>query len=155
MMMMYENQTAVRATSTSTASASSPSSLPSTPKFVKKFQTNFGPLDLRKITLYGSQSLEESPKSCSSTSFSPSSTNNSSRETSPRNKKFASVSFHSNSHDSFMLKRQSSQNRLRESLLSSLLSPRSVFHVSIHFIHLALFAVIWFQLLNPPRLAIP
>lgn len=121
--MMYENrQTNARQT---TVPSTSPSSLPTTPLFVRKFRNNFRPLDLRKITLYGSQSISvEEATSISSTSFSQSS--NSSQENSPRIRKFASASFHSNSHDSFMLKRQSSQNRLRESLLSSLLSPRFV-----------------------------
>ncbi|OXA62702.1 Synaptotagmin-15 [Folsomia candida] len=131
-MMMYENNHhsgAVRQTSVPPTN-NAPSSLPTTPNFVRKFQSNFRPLDLRKITLYGSQSISiEETASASSTSISQSS---SSQENSPRDRKFVSSSFHSNSHDSFMLKRQSSQNRLRESLLSSLLSPRTKeieFHV--------------------------
>jgi hypothetical protein len=127
-MMMYENHsTTMVPRQISVPPTRAPTSLPSTPKFARKFRSNFRPLDLRKITLYGSQniSIEESTSSLGST---PSS----SQETSPRGR-FVSSSFHSNSHDSFMLKRQSSQTRLRESLLSSLLSPR---FVSILYCHL-------------------
>lgn len=123
---MYENQSTTVVRQTPVTPTSSHSSLPTTPNFVRKFRSNFRPLDLRKITLYGRQSVSiEENNSVSSTSFSQSSSNSSQEASSPRQKKFVSASFHSNSHDSFMLKRQSSQNlRLRESLLSSLLSPR-------------------------------
>jgi len=145
MMMMYENQTAVRQSSVSSNTSSA--SLPTTPKFVRKFHNNFRPLDLRKLTLHGSQSVEEPSTSFSSaSSCSQSSTANSSQENSPRDRRFGSASFHSNSHDSFMLKRQSSQNRLRESLLSSLLSPRSVHHYYLHVFLLQIFCTAYVSL---------
>lgn len=127
-----------------TAPPSTASSVPTTPNFVRKFQSNFRPLDLRKITLYGygSQSQDESLTSISSSTVScatQSSSSSSSGSTSngcttqectPKRERKqllgAHHTYHSSSQDSFMLKRQSSQNRLRESLLASLLSPRFV-----------------------------
>lgn len=94
-----------------------PQSLPTTPSFVRKFHSNFRPLDLRKLTLYGSHTAEGDQSSSSSPQ---SQSNGSSQDNSPKTRNFGSA----HSHDSFMLKRQSSQSRLRESLLTSLLSPR-------------------------------
>lgn len=128
-----------------TAPPSTAASVPTTPSFVRKFQSNFRPLDLRKITLYGygSQSQDESltsisssTVSCATQSSSSSSSSGSAsngcttQECTPKRERKqllgAHHTYHSSSQDSFMLKRQSSQNRLRESLLASLLSPRFV-----------------------------
>lgn len=129
--------TGVRSMSETT---SSPNSLPSTPSFVRKFHSNFHPLDLRKLTLYGS-SIQTSSSSSSflgngsnihrqtsddsptGSGYSSTQSYSSSLDSSPQFRKFGSC----HSQDSFILKRQTSQTRLRESLLSSLLlSPRLV-----------------------------
>ncbi|CAG7817180.1 unnamed protein product [Allacma fusca] len=109
-MMSFENQSTLRSMEINTP----PSSLPTTPSFVRKFHSNFRPLDLRKLTLYGSHT-EADHSSSSSQSC------GSSQDNSPKARNFGSCQ----SHDSFLLKRQSSQTRLRESLLTSLLSPRT------------------------------
>ena len=130
-----------------------PASLPSTPNFVRKFHSNFRPLDLRKLTLYGGSSppnghsgpsnptptphttatsTEESSSPSPGSGYSSQSCS-SSQDSSPRTRHFASCY----SHDSFILKRQSSQNRLRESLLASLLlSPRSKYLTCTFFSYL-------------------
>lgn len=150
MRTMTMNQTsaaAASAHSSVTAPSSAAASVPTTPSFVRKFQSNFRPLDLRKITLYGygGQSQDESLTSISSSTASCATQSSSSSSISGgctsngcttqeecnlnRGRKQLLGShhtYHSSSQDSFMLKRQSSQNRLRESLLASLLSPRFV-----------------------------
>jgi len=115
--MICENQTTGMRSGTVSAAGSPTVSTPTTPSFVRKFQSNFRPLDLRKISLYNThESSSFSSSTCTSAS---------SQDSSPcRHRPFSSRSFHSSSQDSFMLKRQTSQTRLRESLLASLLSPR-------------------------------